>query len=106
MLNFDAGHYFGATGVHPNELIKRLHDRIFSIHIKDKTSKTAADPDENRPFGKGDTPVGEIFQLIQKEKWPIYCDIELEYDYPETSDAVTEVTKCLDFCKKALINGK
>ncbi|MDR3260575.1 MAG: sugar phosphate isomerase/epimerase [Tannerella sp.] len=106
MLNFDAGHYFGATGVHPNELIKRLHDRIVSIHFKDKTAKTAADPDKNRPFGQGDTPVTEILQLIQKEKWPIYCDIELEYEYPETSDAVTEVVKCLEYCKKALVNGK
>jgi sugar phosphate isomerase/epimerase len=106
MLNFDEGHYFGATGIHPNELIKRLHNRIFSIHFKDKTSKTAVDPDKNRPFGEGDTPVGEILQLIQKEKWPIYCDIELEYAYPETSDAVTEVIKCLNFCKNALMNGK
>ena len=103
MLNFDIGHYFGATGVHPNELIKRLHDRIFSIHVKDKTAKTAADPDKNRPFGQGDTPVIEVLQLIQKEKWPIYCDIELEYTIPESSDAVTEVTKCVEYCKAALV---
>lgn len=103
MLNFDVGHYFGATGIHPNELIKRLHDRIVSIHVKDKTAKTAPDPDKNRPFGEGDTPVGEILQLIQKEKWPIYCDIELEYTIPESSDAVKEVAKCVQFCKQALI---
>lgn len=103
MLNFDAGHYFGATGIHPNELISRLHDRIFSIHVKDKTAKTAPDPDKNRPFGEGDTPVVEILQLIQKEKWPIYCDIELEYTIPENSDAVKEVAKCVEFCRKALV---
>ncbi len=103
MLNFDAGHYFGATGIHPNELVKRLHDRIVSIHIKDKTAKTAADPDKNRPFGEGDTPVGELLQLIQKEKWPIYCDIELEYNIPAGSDAVKEVGKCVEFCKQALM---
>lgn len=103
MLNFDAGHYFGATGIHPNELIKRLHDRIFSIHVKDKTAKTAPDPDKNRSFGKGDTPVVEILQLIQKEKWPIYCDIELEYNIPKGSDAVKEVANCVEYCKKALV---
>jgi sugar phosphate isomerase/epimerase len=102
MLNFDAGHYFGATGVHPNELIHLLHDRIFSIHIKDKTSKTAADPDKNRPFGQGDTPLADIFQLIKKEKWPIYCDIELEYHVPENSDPVSEVIKCVEYCKTLL----
>jgi len=100
MLNFDAGHYFGTTGVHPNELIKKLHDRIFSIHIKDKTAKDASDPNKNRPFGEGDTPIYEILQLIQQENWPIHCDIELEYKIPEGSDAVQEVKRCVDYCKK------
>ena len=103
MLNFDVGHYFGATGVHPNELINRLHDRIVSIHIKDKTAKTADDPDKNRSFGKGDTPVVEILQLIRDKKWPIHCDIELEYGYPKSSNAVSEVAKCVEYCKEALM---
>jgi sugar phosphate isomerase/epimerase len=103
MLNFDAGHYFGATGVHPNELIQRLHDRIYSIHVKDKTSKTASDPDKNRPFGQGDTPLADMFRLIKKEKWPIYCDIELEYKVPSDSDPVSEVVKCVEYCKKLLV---
>lgn len=104
MLNFDIGHYFGATGTHPNELIKRLHNRIVSLHIKDKTAKTAADPDKNRPFGEGDTPLGEILNLLQKEKWPIYCDIELEYNIPAGSDAVKEVGKCVEYCRGLLMN--
>jgi hypothetical protein len=37
MMNFDAGHFFGSTGIHPNAIIEKYHDRIFSIHIKDKT---------------------------------------------------------------------
>lgn len=102
MLNFDAGHYFGATGLHPNALIERLHDRIVSIHIKDKTGPKAADPNKNQPFGKGETPVSEILQLVQKNKWPITCDIELEYTIPQGSDAVKEVVKCVAFCKLAL----
>ncbi len=104
MLNFDVGHYFGATGTHPNEIIKRLHKRIVSLHIKDKTAKTASDPDKNRPFGEGDTPLDDIFNLIQKEKWPINCDIELEYSIPAGSDAVKEVGKCVEYCKGLLMN--
>lgn len=100
MLNFDAGHYFGATGLHPNTIIEKLHDRIVSIHIKDKTAKTAPDPDKNRPLGEGNTPLAEIFGLIQKEGWPIHCDIELEYKIPEDSDAVKEVTKCVEYCRE------
>ena len=103
MLNFDAGHYFGATGQNPCDLIRRLKDRIFSLHIKDKTGPYANPKDANQPFGQGQTPVREILQLIQKEKWPIYCDIELEYEIPEGSDAVKETIKCVEFCRRALV---
>jgi len=103
MLNFDAGHYFGATGLHPNGLIERLHDRIVSVHLKDKTGPKAAEPNKNQPFGKGETPVVEILQLIQKRGWPINCDIELEYAVPAESDAVKEVVKCVAYCKEALV---
>ena len=102
MLNLDVGHYFGATGLHPNALIDRLHDRIFSIHIKDKTAKTASPADKNKPLGSGDTPLAEILHQIMQNKWPIYCDIELEYDIPTDSDAVKEVTKCVGYCRKIL----
>ncbi|MBV2246248.1 MAG: sugar phosphate isomerase/epimerase [Lentimicrobium sp.] len=103
MLNFDCGHYYGATGLHPNPLIERLHDRIASIHIKDKTGPKAVEPNQNKPFGMGETPVKEILQLVQKNNWPITCDIELEYNIPKESDAVKEVTKCVEYCQKALM---
>lgn len=102
-LNFDAGHYFGATGISPCLLVERLHDRIVSIHVKDKTGPKATDPNKNQQFGKGETPVVEMLRLIQKNKWPITCDIELEYPVPDGSDAVKEVVKCVAFCKAALV---
>ncbi|MDR1155908.1 MAG: sugar phosphate isomerase/epimerase [Bacteroidales bacterium] len=102
MLNFDAGHYFGATGQNPCDLVKRLHNRIVSIHVKDKTGPQATPKDTNRPFGEGQTPVVEMLRLIKKEKWPIECDIELEYDIPQGSDAVKEVAKCVAYCRAAL----
>lgn len=103
MLNFDAGHYFGATGNHPNEIIERLHDRIFSIHLKDKTGKNSEPANTNMPWGEGETPVAEILKLVQKNKWPIYFDIELEYPVPEDSDAQKEVIKCVEYCKNILV---
>lgn len=106
MLNFDAGHYFGATGLHPNGLIERLHDRIISVHLKDKTGPKATEPNKNQPFGKGETPMVEMLQLIQKKGWPISCDIELEYTIPAGSDAVKEVVKCVAYCKAALVAKK
>jgi sugar phosphate isomerase/epimerase len=103
MLNLDVGHYFGATGKHPNELIEKLHDRIFSIHLKDKTSKYADPADTNTPWGEGDTPLEDILKLIRDNKWDIYCDIELEYEIPEDSDAVLETAKCVEYCKNVLL---
>jgi len=106
MLNLDAGHYFGATGLNPNILIERLHDRIASIHIKDKTGPNDSKPNTNQQFGQGQTPVKEILQLIQKKGWPITCDIELEYPVPDGSDAVKEVIKCVEYCRAALLPGE
>ncbi|MFC2087546.1 sugar phosphate isomerase/epimerase family protein [Bacteroidota bacterium] len=103
MLNLDVGHYFGASGKHPNEVIERLHDRIFSLHLKDKTGKYAEPADKNTPWGEGDTPLEDILKLIQKNKWPIICDIELEYEVPEGSDALQETIKCVEYCRKILM---
>ena len=102
-LNFDIGHYLGSTGKNPVAFIEKYHDQIASIHIKDKTAKdNEVKGNENKPFGQGDTPVNEVLQLIQKNKWPIYCDIELEYNIPKDSDAVKETTICRKYCKLAL----
>jgi len=103
MLNFDAGHYYAACGQNPCDLVKRLNKRIFSIHLKDRTWTGKFKEAANLPFGQGTTPIVELLQLVQKEKWPIYCDIELEYNIPQGSDAVKEVIKCVDYCRKALV---
>jgi sugar phosphate isomerase/epimerase len=104
MLNLDVGHYFGATGKHPNAVIEQFHDRIFSIHLKDKTGKDSEPANKNMPFGEGETPLGDILNLIKENQWPIYCDIELEYPVPDDSDAVKETTKCVDYCRDILLN--
>ncbi len=103
MLNFDAGHYFGCTGLHPNGIIERLHDRIVSVHLKDKTGPKSTPPNTNRAWGKGEMPIADVLKLIQKQKWPIHCDIELEYDIPQDSDAAKEVAKCVEYAKAILI---
>ena len=102
MLNVDVGHFYGATGIDPVEILKDYHDRILSIHLKDKTGPNAYPPNTNMPFGEGETPLVEILQLIKKEGWSINCDVELEYPIPEGSDAITEVKKCVEYCRQAL----
>jgi sugar phosphate isomerase/epimerase len=102
MLNLDAGHYFGSTGLHPNDVIIKYHDKMRSIHIKDKTGPKSTPPGTNMPFGKGETPIADILLLLKKEKWPINVDIELEYPIPEGSDAAKEVAKCIEYMRNIL----
>ncbi len=102
MLNLDAGHYYGATGLHPNDVIVKYHERMRSIHIKDKTGPKHATPNANRPFGQGETPIADILQLLKKEQWPIHVDVELEYEIPPGSDAAKETKACIDYMRNIL----
>jgi len=101
-LNLDAGHYYGATGKHPNEVIIKYHDRIPMIHMKDKTGPNHATPNTNKPFGQGETPIADILLLLKKEKWPIDVFVELEYNIGPDSDPVKEVIKCIDYMRNIL----
>jgi hypothetical protein len=101
-LNLDAGHYYGSTGLHPNEVIIKYHDKIPSIHMKDKTGPKHATPNANKPFGEGETPIADILLLLKKEKWPINVDLELEDAIPAGSDPVKEVTKCIEYMRNIL----
>lgn len=101
-LNLDIGHYYGSTGKHPNEIIEKYHNLIPSIHVKDKTGPKHAKPNTNMPFGQGETPIADVLLLLKKEKWPINVDLELEYNIPEGSDPVKEVTKCIEYMRNIL----
>src|SRR3954469_21919815 len=102
MANVDLGHWVAAgnVGGTPMDFLKKYHDRTASFHLKDRT--TPEHCSLNLAWGTGETPIKEILQLVQKNKWKIPASIELEYDVPEGSDAVKEVRKCLDYCRRAL----
>jgi len=102
MSNVDLGHYVAGTGESPIPFLRKFHDRISSVHLKDR--QTPANGARNLPWGTGDTPLIEILQLMKEEKYTFPASIELEYDVPQGSDAVKEVTKCLDYCKAALVD--
>ncbi|WP_245832366.1 sugar phosphate isomerase/epimerase family protein [Massilibacteroides vaginae] len=103
MLNFDAGHYYGSTGKNPCDFVRKYHDRIYSIHIKDKTGPTTDPANANQVFGQGETPIAELLKLLQQEKWPIYVDIELEYPIAPWSTAEKEVATCVDYLRQILV---
>ena len=104
---FDMGHYFGSTGLDPREIVEKYHDRIVAIHLKDKTAPDASEPNINKIWGQGNTPLKEFLLYIQsnagKPGWPVHCDIELEYDIPEGSDAVIETARCVEWARNVLV---
>jgi sugar phosphate isomerase/epimerase len=96
--NFDIGHYVAGTkGKSPIPVMEKYHQKIVSLHLKDRKATG-----ENVPWGQGDTPLKDVLLLLKKEKWPIYADIEVEYRIPQDSNAVAEVAKCVQYCKEAL----
>ena len=108
-LNFDVGHYYGVNGQSPAPLVEKYHDRIASLHLKDRKGPSSAAENSgpggggpNMPWGQGETPLKEILQLMKKQKYKFPGSIEYEYNTPEGSDVVTEVKKCVEYCKKAL----
>jgi len=108
-LNLDVGHYYGVTGESPIPIIEKYQDRIASLHLKDRKGPTSAPENarpgaggSNVPWGQGGTPLREILQLMKKRKYGFPASIEYEYDTPEGSDVLTEIKKCVQFCKDAL----
>ena len=103
-LNLDCGHYIAASVNNTKEtllaLIEAKHDRITSLHIKDR--RTKQNGGANMVWGQGDTPIKEILTLLKEKKYKIPATIELEYDIPAGSDAVKETGKCLAYAKKML----
>ncbi len=103
-FNLDCGHYIAAGGDNTKQsllkLIENRHDRITSLHLKDR--KTKENGAANLLWGQGDTPIVEVLTLLKEKKYKIPVSIELEYEIPEGSDAVKETQKCLAYAKKAL----
>ena len=102
MANFDTGHYVagGNVGGTTIQFLEKYHDRIASLHLKDR--QTPEHGSRNVAWGQGDTPIKEILQTVQKSGWKMPATIEVEYQIPEGSDAVKEVAKCLQYCRDAL----
>lgn len=106
-MNLDCGHYIAAGGNNTPEsllaLIEAKHNRITSMHIKDRLSKQNGGA--NQPWGKGNTPLREILTLLRDKKYQIPATIELEYTIPAGSDAIKETRKCLDYAKEIIQNS-
>jgi sugar phosphate isomerase/epimerase len=98
-INLDIGHFVAGNSTSPIPFLTQYHDHVTHIHVKDRKMHDGP----NMPFGQGDTPIVEVLQLIKKNKWPIEATIEFEYPVPAGSDVLTEIGKCVEYCRKALV---
>jgi len=94
-VNLDIGH-FTAANYDAVAYIREHHDRITNLHLKDRKKNHGA----NLPWGEGDTPIKPVLQLLKKERYGFPANIE--YEYMGKDDPVTEVKRCVQFCKEAL----
>ena len=93
-INLDIGH-FTAAGFDAVDYLKKQHEHIVTLHIKDRKKDQGA----NVPLGEGDTPIKAVLQTLKENRWPIPANIEYEY---KGGDTVAEVKKCYEYCKAAL----
>ena len=107
-INLDVGHYIAARKENTKEnllnFILKNHSRICSLHLKDRQ---AAKPlnlgaSDNQIWGKGDTPIIEVLQLVRDNSFKFTPTVELEYRIPDGSNRVNEVIRCYEYCNQAL----
>ncbi|MES2809861.1 MAG: TIM barrel protein [Bacteroidota bacterium] len=92
-INLDIGHYIAGNNKDVLDFIEKHHDRITSMHIKDRKVNNGP----NTEFGQGDTPIKDVLLLMKKKKYKFAATIELEYKVPTGSDDVKEVAKCREY---------
>ena len=94
-INLDIGH-FAASGHDPVAFFKKHHERIVSLHIKDRDK----DPERsNRRFGEGVTPIKEMARAMKDAKFRYAANLEYEID-PE--DPTEGLRHALAYLKQAL----
>ena len=107
-INLDVGHYIAARKENTKEtllnFILKNHSRICSLHLKDRQ---AAKPlnlgaSDNQIWGRGDTPIIEVLQLVRDNSFKFTSSVELEYRIPDGSNRVDEVIRCYEYCNQAL----
>jgi sugar phosphate isomerase/epimerase len=94
-INLDIGH-FSAAGFDSVAFIRKYHDRITNLHLKDRKKNDGP----NMPFGQGDTPIKPVLQLLKSERYAIPAYIEYEY---AGGASTHEVARCLEYVRTALV---
>ncbi len=96
--NVDLGHFVAGSNMSPIPFIKRHHERITHVHVKDRKYREGP----NTEFGKGDTPIGDVLRLIRDNRWEMQATIEFEYKVPDNSNRMKEIARAIHYCRNQL----
>jgi sugar phosphate isomerase/epimerase len=83
-INLDVGH-FSASGHDPVAYFREHHDRVFSLHVKDRDRDAMH---TFRPFGEGATPIAEVLRLARQLRFRYAANIEWELDEKDPTAGV------------------
>jgi len=85
-INLDIGH-FSAAGHDPVAFFREQHERIVSLHVKDRDK----DKDHSYTrFGKGATPIAEVLKLARTLNFKHAANIEYEIEEQDPTEGVRD----------------
>jgi sugar phosphate isomerase/epimerase len=93
--NLDIGH-FAAGGYDPVTFFREHHDRIVSLHVKDRDRDAKR---TNRRFGQGATPVAEVMKVAREVKFKYAANLEYEI---EENNPTPGLLDAFNYVKRAL----
>lgn len=95
----DTGHYI-RSNEDPVEVIRKLGDRVFALHIKDDTHK--GDPgSHNVVIGQANLDVVGVFKALKEIKFPADGSISLEYE-ANPKNPIDDMKQCLSVAREAI----
>jgi len=68
------------NGQSPVPAMMKYHDRIASLHLKDREGPAAGEPGPNTPWGQGETPLRKVLLTMKKNRYKFPASIEYEYN--------------------------
>lgn len=83
-INLDIGH-FSAAGYDPVAFFRQHHERINSLHVKDRDDDAQH---SYRRFGEGATPIAEVLRLARELAFEHALNIEYEIEEQDPTDGV------------------
>ncbi len=94
----DLGHFI-RSGEKPVDVIRLLQGRLYGIHLKDFAEMK--DKTQGVILGKGYLNCKEVFEALERAKFPMDGALSLEYE-ENPKDPIADIKECYRVAKEAL----